>query len=76
MIDDGLMIKLKRRLNLTTQLVQQLLRPPPFTTLSSDASLHYESVAYLVARFALGDACNIVSSTGTDNALHPESRDP
>ncbi|XP_038894710.1 uncharacterized protein LOC120083170 [Benincasa hispida] len=76
MIDDGLMIKLKRRLNLTTQLVQQLLRAPPFTTLSSDASLHYESVAYLVARLALGDACNIVSSTGTDNTLHPESRDP
>lgn len=76
MIDDGIMMKLKRRLNLTTQLVQQLLRPPPSATLSSDASLHYESVAYLVARLALGDACNIVSFTGTDNAVHPESRDP
>ncbi|XP_022923853.1 uncharacterized protein LOC111431443 isoform X2 [Cucurbita moschata] len=76
MMDDGLMIKLKRRLNLTTLLVQQLLRPPPFTTLSSDASLHYESAAYLVARLALGDACNIVSSTGADIALHPESGNP
>ncbi|XP_022948750.1 uncharacterized protein LOC111452327 [Cucurbita moschata] len=76
MIDDGLIIKLKRRLNLTTQLVQQLLRPPPFTTLSSDPSLHYESVAYFVARLALGDACNIVSSTGTDNASHPERNLP
>ena len=76
MMDDGLMIKLKRRLNLTTLLVQQLLRPPTFTTLSSDASLHYESAAYLVARLALGDACNIVSSTGADIALHPESRNP
>lgn len=52
----------KKRLILTTQLMQQLLRPPPATILSADATANYESVSYFVARLALGDACSLVSS--------------
>ncbi|KAL3617856.1 hypothetical protein CASFOL_038177 [Castilleja foliolosa] len=51
----------KRRLTLTTQLMQQLFRPPPATILSADASSMYESVTYAVSRVALGDTCCIVN---------------
>ncbi|GMH21898.1 hypothetical protein Nepgr_023741 [Nepenthes gracilis] len=50
----------KRRLILTTQLMQQVLRPPPAVVLSLDASLNYEIVAYFVARLGLGDACSLI----------------
>ncbi|KAL3637928.1 hypothetical protein CASFOL_018376 [Castilleja foliolosa] len=53
----------KRRLILSTQLMQQLLRPAPEAILSADASKSYESVAYTVSRIALGDACNTLSSS-------------
>ncbi|KAL3640521.1 hypothetical protein CASFOL_015489 [Castilleja foliolosa] len=51
----------KRRLILSTQLMQQLLRPAPAAILSADASNSYESVAYTVSRVALGDACITLS---------------
>ncbi|KAA8542537.1 hypothetical protein F0562_023689 [Nyssa sinensis] len=68
MIEDGPpMLRPKRRIILTTQLMQQLLRPPPAAVLSSDASSNYESVAYLVARLALGDACSLISCLGSNS---------
>ncbi|XP_031258074.1 uncharacterized protein LOC116116103 [Pistacia vera] len=63
----------KRRLILTTQLMQQVFHPPPGKLLSSDASSHYESVTYFVARSALGDACSTISSSRTDTSAHPDS---
>ncbi|XP_044476428.1 uncharacterized protein LOC123203983 isoform X2 [Mangifera indica] len=74
LIDDGLpALRSKRRLILTTQLMQQVFRPPPGKLLSSDASSHYESVTYFVARSALGDACSTISSSRTDTSAHPDS---
>lgn len=64
LIEDTLPIaKPKRRLIVTSLLMQQLLRPPPATILSLDTCSNYESVVYYVARLALGDACNLVSSS-------------
>ncbi|XP_076903709.1 uncharacterized protein LOC143558833 [Bidens hawaiensis] len=63
--DDGIIIedvpRPKRRIILSTQLMQQLFPPPPFTLLSTDAASNYESVAFYASRLALGDACNLVS---------------
>ncbi|KAL3513076.1 hypothetical protein ACH5RR_025793 [Cinchona calisaya] len=72
LLEDGsLMHKPKRRLVLTTQLMQQLLRPPPAAILSMDANIDYETVAYFVCRSALGDTCTVVSRTSnTSNMLH------
>lgn len=58
-------MKSKRRLVLTTQLMQQLLNPPPAAVLSADAKSHHESVIYSVARLVLGDACSSVSWSGS-----------
>ncbi|KAJ7978718.1 putative Dentin sialophosphoprotein-like protein [Quillaja saponaria] len=68
------MLKSRRRLILTTQLMQQLLRPPPATVLSADVKLHYENVAYSVARLALGDACGAISCSGSETLVPPSSR--
>lgn len=51
-------VRTKRRLILTTQLMQQLLRPPPAPFLSEEAKLHYDNVVYCVGKLALGDACS------------------
>ncbi|KAL6541911.1 hypothetical protein OROGR_011397 [Orobanche gracilis] len=51
------LLRSKRRLTLTTQLMKQLFRPPPATILSADSSSTCESVIYAVSRVALGDAC-------------------
>ncbi|KAJ7956456.1 putative Dentin sialophosphoprotein-like protein [Quillaja saponaria] len=67
------MLKSRRRLILTTQLMQQLLRPPPAMVLSADVKLHYDSVAYSVARLALGDACSAISCTGSETVVPPSS---
>ncbi|KAI3454735.1 hypothetical protein Pfo_011398 [Paulownia fortunei] len=62
LIEDGPpVLRSKRRLILTTHLMQQLLRPAPAAILSADASTSYEIVAYAVSRIALGDACSTVS---------------
>lgn len=63
-------LRSKRRLILTTQLMQQLLHPPHAKILSSDASSHYESVTYFVARSALGDACSTISCSKSDASVH------
>ncbi|KAK6148686.1 hypothetical protein DH2020_019598 [Rehmannia glutinosa] len=62
LMEDGPpVLRSKRRLVLTTHLMQQLLRPAPAAILSTDASTSFESLAYTVSRIALGDACSTVS---------------
>lgn len=63
----------KRRLILSTQLMQQLLHPPPAVVLSSDATSQYESVAYFAARLALGDACSAVACSESEAPSTVES---
>ncbi|XP_047332374.1 uncharacterized protein LOC124935972 isoform X2 [Impatiens glandulifera] len=58
--------RLKRRLILTTQLMQQLFYPPSSVHLSADASSSYHSVCYSAARLTLGDACSL-SCLGSDD---------
>ncbi|XP_022774579.1 uncharacterized protein LOC111316746 isoform X2 [Durio zibethinus] len=53
------MLRSKRRLVLTTQLMQLLLHPVPAPILRADATSNYDSVSYFVSRVALGDACNL-----------------
>ena len=72
--EDGFpFLRPKRRLILTTQLMQQLLRPPPAAILSVDASSNCESVVYSVARLTLGDACSFLSVSGSDSSMSLES---
>ncbi|KAM1322886.1 hypothetical protein PS2_015376 [Malus domestica] len=68
-------LRFKRRLVLTTQLMQQLLHPPSAAVLSADASSCYESVAYIASRLSLGDACSAISCSGSDaqTPLPPDS---
>ncbi|XP_061342987.1 uncharacterized protein LOC133289133 isoform X2 [Gastrolobium bilobum] len=70
------MVKSKRRLVLTTQLMQQLLSPPPAAVFVADVKLHHESVIYSVARLALGDACSSISWSGCDALLPPGTKNP
>ncbi|XP_050223443.1 uncharacterized protein LOC126673367 isoform X2 [Mercurialis annua] len=63
----------KKRLILTTQLMQLLFRPPPASILSTDAMSQYESVLHFVARSTLGDACSTLSCAGSDNAMPSSS---
>ncbi|KAK8686223.1 hypothetical protein V6N13_125250 [Hibiscus sabdariffa] len=66
-------IRSKRRLILTTQLMQQLLCAPPRVVLSADASKNYETVAYFAARSVLGDACCTLYIPESDTADPPDS---
>ncbi|CAI9754086.1 unnamed protein product [Fraxinus pennsylvanica] len=67
-IEDGPpMHRSKRRLVMTTQLLQQLFRPLSAAVFSADASSNYDSVAYSVSRMALGDACSAVSCSINSN---------
>ncbi|KAJ6868670.1 hypothetical protein NC651_033681 [Populus alba x Populus x berolinensis] len=76
MVDDGLPVhRSKRRLILTTQLMQILLHPPLASILSADAILHYESAAFFVSRSTLGDACSTLSCTGSDTPVPSNSGD-
>ncbi|KAJ6359053.1 hypothetical protein OIU76_000711 [Salix suchowensis] len=76
MIDDGPpFLRSKKRLILTTQLMQILLRPALASVFSADATLHYENAAYLVSRSTLGDACNELSCTRSDTTAPSNSRD-
>lgn len=52
---------LKRRIILTTQLMQVLFRPTPFKLLLDDALECYEMVTYFAARLALADACSFAN---------------
>ncbi|XP_027363907.1 uncharacterized protein LOC113871183 isoform X2 [Abrus precatorius] len=67
-------LKSKRRLVVTTQLMQQLLGPPPASVLVADVKLHHDSVVYSVARLALGEACSSISWSGCGTLLPPGSK--
>ena len=80
MEDDGEMIedrqpvlRPKRLLILATQSMQQLFRPPPPVVLSADSSSSCETVAFLVARLALGDACSSIPCSGSDSCVPADS---
>ncbi|XVF16741.1 hypothetical protein REPUB_Repub10bG0058300 [Reevesia pubescens] len=66
-----LMLRSKRRLVLTTQLMQLLLHPAPATILRADATSNYDSISYFVSRVALGDACSL--SCGVRNNMRLSS---
>lgn len=59
---DNRTVKYKRRLVLTTQLMQQLLDPPSPSVMSADACMTYESVVYFTSRVSCGSACSLSSS--------------
>ncbi|CAI8610120.1 unnamed protein product [Vicia faba] len=67
-------MKSRRRLVLTTQLMQQLLNPPPAEVLSADVKLHNDSVVYSVSRSVLGDGCSSVSLCGRDSPVPAASK--
>lgn len=69
-IEDGQQVlRPKRRLIWTTQLMQQLFLPPPAAILFADASSNYETMAFFVSRRVLGDACSLISCGGSDSCL-------
>lgn len=60
MIDDlQPMHRSKRRLVLTTQLLQQLFHPAPASILSADSASSYDVISYFISRLSLGDACSL-----------------
>ncbi|WOH09775.1 hypothetical protein DCAR_0729234 [Daucus carota subsp. sativus] len=62
-IEDSTSLRPKKRLASTTQLMQQLFRPPPAVIFGGDAILNCETVAYFAARLALGHSCCLKSSS-------------
>ncbi|GMJ04932.1 hypothetical protein like AT5G07980 [Hibiscus trionum] len=66
-------LRSKRRLVSTTQLMQQLLRAPPRIVLSADASKNYETLAYFISRSVLGDACSTAYIPESNTAAPPGS---
>ncbi|XP_039011620.1 uncharacterized protein LOC120140703 isoform X1 [Hibiscus syriacus] len=61
----------KRRLVMTTQLLQQLLRAPPRVMLSAYASKNYETLSYFFSRSVLGDVCSTAYIPESDTAVPP-----
>ncbi|KAG8659616.1 uncharacterized protein LOC110610133 isoform X3 [Manihot esculenta] len=60
MIDDlQPMHRSKRRLILTTQLLQQLFHPAPSSILSLDSASSYDIISYFISRLSLGDVCSL-----------------
>ncbi|KVH92623.1 hypothetical protein Ccrd_005305, partial [Cynara cardunculus var. scolymus] len=51
----------KKRIILTTQLMQVLFRPTPAAVLSDDATTCYDTATYFAARLTLGDACSLAN---------------
>lgn len=75
MIEDGPVFpRPRRRLILTTQLMQQLLRSLPSEILSADVSSEFESVTYFAAKVALGDTCSLISCSGGDSESKSDGR--
>ncbi|XP_074559382.1 uncharacterized protein LOC141815336 [Curcuma longa] len=56
----------RRRLILTTQLMQQLVPAVPSELLNGKATSAYQSLSFVVAKSALADACSVLSSSKTD----------
>ncbi|PIM98612.1 hypothetical protein CDL12_28901 [Handroanthus impetiginosus] len=59
-------IRAKRRLICTSQLMQQVFRPAPAVILRSDASSNCDYVIYFAVRLALGDACSPTGQLPSD----------
>ncbi|XP_047314761.1 uncharacterized protein LOC124918763 [Impatiens glandulifera] len=57
----------KKRIILTTGLMQQIFRPAEASFLSSDAYSNYDSTICFTAKLALGDACGLTSLTKSDS---------
>ncbi|KAI4374525.1 hypothetical protein MLD38_012508 [Melastoma candidum] len=66
------LMKPRRRLLLSTQLMQLLLRPSPAAFLRGDAVVNVENVVYCVTRKTLGDACNWISFTKASPSAHSD----
>ncbi|XP_062216410.1 uncharacterized protein LOC133916655 [Phragmites australis] len=60
----------RKRLILTTQLIQQLLPAIPATVLRAQAVSAYESTAYTLSMLTLRDACNMASSSLYNSCSH------
>ncbi|XWS32958.1 hypothetical protein CRYUN_Cryun22dG0035600 [Craigia yunnanensis] len=73
--DVHLMLRSKRRLVLTTQLMQLLLHPVPALILRADATSNYDSVSYIVSRVALGDACSLSCGVRNNMQLSSDNSD-
>ncbi|KAJ6853884.1 uncharacterized protein M6B38_101290 [Iris pallida] len=72
--EDGTLVpRARRRLILTTQLMQQLLPPVPAPILASEVTSTYEHVTYFLAKSALGRACSMISCSGSDSWEHLDS---
>ena len=69
------MLRSKRRLVLTTQLMQLLLHPAPASILRADATSNYDSVSYIVSRVALGDACSLSCGVRNNMQLSSDNND-
>lgn len=67
------MVRPKRRLILTTQLMQQVFHPPSAAVLSLDASSNHEIIVYSLARLALGGACSLICCTEGDLPIRHDS---
>lgn len=63
----------KRRLILTTQLMQLLFRPAPAMAPSEDATAHCITVTYYAAKLALGDACSLAGHSHTPHDISGSS---
>lgn len=61
----------KRRLVITSQLMQQLFDPPPSLLLFSEASSSYDVLCFFIARATIGDACSLTHKR--ENGLAPSS---
>lgn len=59
----------RRRLILTTQLMQQLLPAIPAAILKTEATSAYESVTYCVSKSALLDACSLIDCSASDSCM-------
>lgn len=71
--DSPSMVHSKKRIILTTQLMQVLFRPAPAGILSDDAAACYNTVTYFAARLALGDACSLVNRSHTPSDISDSS---
>lgn len=60
--DSSFMPRARRRLTLTTELMQKLVPPIAATILAAKVSSGYESVTYITAKLAMGDACGLICS--------------
>ncbi|XP_076891562.1 uncharacterized protein LOC143543010 [Bidens hawaiensis] len=66
-------IHLKRRLSLTTHLMQMLFQPLPANVVAEDAITHCDVVAYYGCKLALGGACGLYASAGKNMASKSRS---